>query len=335
MKGFILIALCLFIFSLPLLAQDEGVLAHYGTLKIGGVMQSTFTYEMDTTLDAQTYFALKRSRLLFWGTIVTDQIKYFIQTEGLASPYILDTKLIFDGFIPQTSVAIGRFCPAFTHYMPRSTAKLDLINYPLIVQNYAMWKQCGAQTTTKTDYIDFNLGVFNGYGSSRTSDNNDAKDALVATTIKAAEFIKFIGYGWFGNMLMADETDLASNRFGGGAIVNYPLNEQMSVTVKGEYVMGTNGMGEGIDDLKSAGFYGHVGFNVNPQIELLGRYENFDPDADTDYDAMTWITGGANYRLDGEHAKISANYIMKQSEVAAGVDDVMDDQFIMQFQLFF
>lgn len=343
MKGFILIALCLFIFSLPLLAQDESVLAHYGTLKIGGVMQSTFTYNMDTTA-IQTAFALKRSRLLFWGTILTDQVKYFIQTEGLLSPYILDTKLIFDGFVPQTSIAIGRFCPAFTHYMPRSTAKLDMINYPILVtlkdslgneMAYAMWKQCGVQTTTKTDYIDFNLGVFNGYGSSSTSDNNDAKDALVATTIKAAEFIEFIGYGWFGNMLMADETDLAKNRFGGGAIVNYPLNEQMSVTVKGEYVMGTDGMGEGIDDLKSAGFYGQFGFNVNPQIELLGRFENFDPDADTDYDAMTWITGGANYRIDGDHAKISANYIMKQSEVAEGVDDVMDDQFIMQFQLFF
>ncbi|TET78142.1 MAG: hypothetical protein E3J41_05320, partial [Candidatus Cloacimonadota bacterium] len=95
MKGFILIVLCLFIFTLPLLAQDEGVLAHYGTLKIGGIMQSTFTYNMDT-LDVQTEFALKRSRLLFWGTILNDKIKYFVQTEGLASPYILDTKFIFD-----------------------------------------------------------------------------------------------------------------------------------------------------------------------------------------------------------------------------------------------
>lgn len=343
MKGFILIALCLFIFTLPLLAQDESVLAHYGTLKIGGIMQSTFTYNMDTTA-IQTAFALKRSRLLFWGTILTDQIKYFVQTEGVADFYVLDTKLIFANYIPMTSITIGRFLPNFTHYMPRSTAKLDFINYPIIVtlkddegneMAYAMWRQCGFQTATSTDYVDFNVGVFNGYGSATGGDDNDAKDALAAVSVKAHELVTFFGYGWFGNMLMADDADFAKNRFGGGAIGNYPLNEEMSVTVKGEYVMGTDEQGEGVDDLKSGGFYGQVGFNVNPQIELLGRYENFDPDADTDDDAVTWITGGANYRLVGEHAKISANYIMKKDEVAEGEEDPQDDQFIMQFQLFF
>ena len=340
MKGFILIVLCLFIFTLPLLAQDEGVLAHYGTLKIGGIMQSTFTYNMDED-DVQTEFALKRSRLLFWGTILNDKIKYFVQTEGLTSPYILDTKLIFDNYIPMTSIAIGRYCPAFTHYMPMSTAKLDMIEYPLVVQYYAMWKQCGIQTTTKTDYVDFNLGVFNGYGSSTTSDNNDAKDFLLAAAGKPAEFLKLFGYGWFGNLLMPDDEDLAMNRFGGGAIVNYPLSEEMSVVFKGEYVMGTDEMGGGEGDLNSYGYYAHVGFKVKPQIELLLRYDNIDPDTDAnanDYPgagATTWITLGANYRIDGDHAKISANYIMKKEEVPDGDDEPDNDQFVLQLQLFF
>ncbi len=333
MKGFILAVLCLMIFVLPLSAQDEGILAHYGTLKIGGVMQSWFTYNMDTTA-VQTAFSLKRSRLLFWGTI-TDQVKYFIQTEGLASPYILDTKFIFTDFIPMTSFAIGRFCPAFTHYMPMSTAKLDMVNYPLLVQAYAMWKQNGIQTTTKLDYFDLNLGVFNGYGSSLTGDDNDAKDALASVVIKPVEFLQVLGYGWFGNMLMAGEADLAKNRFGGGAIVTYPLNEQMTVIFKGEYVMGTDEMGEGIDDVSSSGYYAHLGFHVNPVVEILGRYEAFDPNTDVDDNAVTWITGGMNFRLVGDHVKFSANYIMKTNEVPAGADDPDDDQFIVQTQLFF
>lgn len=335
MKGFILIVLCLFIFTLPLLAQDESVLAHYGTLKIGGILQTTFTYNMDED-DDQTEFALKRSRLLFWGTILNDKIKYFVQTEGVASPYILDTKLIFDNYIPMTSIAIGRFCPNFTHYMPMSTAKLDMINYPLVVQSYAMWKQIGIQSATTTDYGDFNLGVFNGYdnddgGGNKWVEDNDAKDVLLAAAGKPAEFVKLFGYGWFGNLLMADTLDFARNRFGGGAIVNYPLSEEMSVVFKGEFCMGIDEQGDGVGDVNSAGYYAHLGFNVNPQVELLLRYDNFDPNDDADDDATTWITLGANYFLDGEHVKFSLNYIMKMEEA----DEFDNDQIVTQAQLFF
>jgi hypothetical protein len=320
------------IFALPLLAQEEGILAHYGSLKIGGVMQSWFTYNMDT-LETETMFSIKRSRLLFWGTI-TDQVKYFVQTEGLASPYILDTKFMFVDFIPMTTIAIGRFCPAFSHYMPRSTAMLDMVNYPILVQEYAMWKQNGIQTTTKMDYFDFNLGVFNGYGSSLTADNNDAKDALASVVVKPMEFIQILGYGWFGNMLMGDTLDYASNRFGGGAVINYPINEEMSFVLKGEYVMGSDEMA-GDTTMSSMGYYAHVGFHFNPMVELVGRYEGFDYDTDTDYNSYTWMTVGANFRLVGDHVKFSANYIMKGEEVPDGVDELDNDQFIFQTQVFF
>lgn len=340
MRGFTLAALCLVIFAMPLLAQDEGILANYGTLKIGGIMQSTFEYNLydedDTLAPPQTSFALKRSRLLFWGTI-TDQIKYFIQTDGVGAPYVLDTKLIFVDFIPMTSITVGRFLPAFTHYMPMSTAKLDLINYPILVGPYAMWRQCGIQTTTTLDYFDFNLGVFNGYPMNDWYDNNDAKDALASVVVKPVEFLQLLGYGWFGNMLMGDDGDLAMNRYGGGAIVNYPLNEQMSVVFKGEYVMGADEQPGDVDDVSSMGYYAHIGFHVNPMVELLGRYEAFDPntDGDVEYDSYSRITGGVNFRLVGDHVKFSANYIMNQEEVPDGVDQIDNDQFVVQSQLFF
>jgi hypothetical protein len=336
MRGFILAAMCLVIFALPLIAQ-EGILANYGSLKVGGIMQSWFTYNMDTT-KVETELTLKRSRLLFWGTI-TDQVKYFVQTEGLSSPYILDTKFMFSDFIPMTTITVGRFCPAFTHYMPMSAAKLDMINYPILVtfkgalgneMAYAMWKQDGIQTTTVLDYVDFNLGVFNGYGSSLPGESNDAKDALASVVVKPVEFLQILGYGWFGSMLIADDADLAENRYGGGAIGHYPINEQMSVVFKAEVVMGSDEQVVG-EDVGSMGYYGHLGFHLNPMVEILGRYESFDPNVDVDDDSYSWITGGANFRLVGDHVKFSANYIMKTEEAG----DYDNDQFIFQTQLFF
>jgi len=333
MKGFILAAICIVLFAIPLFAQDEAVLSHYGTLKVGGILQSTFTYNMDT-LDIQTSFALKRARLLFWGTIMSDKVEYFIQTEGVGSPYVLDTKLIFLNYIPMTSITIGRFLPNFTYYMPSSTAKLDFINYPLVVSGYAMWRQCGVQTATKTDYVDFNLGVFNGYPKNNWNDDNDAKDVLVAGAVKPVEFIKIFGYGWFGNMLMADDADLAANRYGGGVKFTKPLNDQMSVSIQGEYVMGADDI-TADTTMNSAGYYGQLCFRVNPQIELLGRYENFDGNTDVDDNAVSWITGGLNYFIDGDHAKVSLNYIMKKEEVPAGATEPGNDQVVAQFQVFF
>ncbi len=345
MRGLILVALCLAIFSLPLLAQNETVLAHYGTLKIGGILQSTFTYyiyDEDTVENGstgpQTAFALKRTRLLFWGTIVNDNVKYFIQTEGVGSPYVLDTKLIFANYIPQTSFTIGRFLPNFTHYMPMSTAKLDLINYPVIVQAYGMWRQVGLQTATTSDYFDFNLGLFNGFPANSTGEATDAKDVLAAVAVKPAEFIKFIGYFWGGNMVMGDTLDFSNNIYGGGLVMDYPLNEDMTIVLKGEYVMGAN---EWMADstMNSAGFYAHLGFQPNPQFELLGRYDSFDPNTDMDNDASTWITGGVNYFIDGQHAMISANYIMRDVEEASAETRsfyaTCDDEFVVQFQIFF
>lgn len=333
MKRVILIALSITLLSIPLFAQDEAVISHYGSLKIGGIMQSTFTYNLleDTVETPQSAFALKRSRLLFWGKILSDNVSYFVQTEGVSSPYVLDTKLIFKNYIPMTSVTIGRFLPNFTFYMPSSTAKLDFINYPLIVSGYAMWRQVGFQTATKTDYVDFNAGVFNGYPKNSTTEENDAKDVLVAGGFKPVEFIKVIGYGWFGNALLSDTLDLASNRYGGGLSFAKPLNEEMSVSIKGEYVVGSDEMVDTLPDHNSAGFYGQIIFRANPQIEILGRYDSFDPNSDVDDDEVTWLTGGLNYLIESNHAKISINYIKKQE--ATG--EYQNDQFVTQFQIFF
>ncbi|OQX54659.1 MAG: hypothetical protein B5M53_05660 [Candidatus Cloacimonas sp. 4484_209] len=329
MKRLIFTALCFLILSVPLFAQDEPINARYGTLRVGGIIQTTLTYNLDT-LETQTAFALRSSRLLFSGTVLSDRVKYFVQTEGTTSPYVLDTKVMLTNYIPLTTISIGRFLPNFTYYMPRSVAKLDLINYPLFVLNYGMWRQIGIQTTTKTDYVDFNLGVFNGYPQNNWTEDNDGKDILVSGLLKPIDVLRIIGYGWFGNGILGDTLDTVKNRYGGGVIFNKPLSEDMSVYVNVEYCIGSDEI-TSTYNISSAGYYLHLGFKVNPYIELLARYDNYDPDTDNGGDATKWITGGINYNLDGDHVRFSLNYIKKSEETA----EYQNDQLITQFQLYF
>lgn len=298
------------------------------SLKIGGILQSQWDFPMDTTKHVS--FDMKRARFLLWGGVVPNKVKYFLQTDAnLAQGMVLlDMKLQFF-YLPQTEIAIGRFLPNFTHYMPRSTAMLDMINYPLVTTKYAMWRQVGVQTTTKAGKADFDLGIFNGYPANNWTDDNDGKDVMIRATVKPVDFIQLIGYGWMGNILLAEENDLTTNRYGGGILIDKKLNEQMSICINGECILGSN---EKTADttINSMGFYGHVGFKLNPQFEILARFDSFDPNSDVTDNEETWITGGVNYSISGDRAKIYLNYITK-SETPSVDNDILS----IQFQVFF
>jgi hypothetical protein len=104
--------------SIPSVAQslETGL----GTLKLGLILQPTLSWTQ-SELSPSTSLTMKRARFLLFGEIIPGKVKYFVQTETVGSPSLLDMKLQFY-YLPKTEVAIGRFLPSFTHYMPMSTA---------------------------------------------------------------------------------------------------------------------------------------------------------------------------------------------------------------------
>lgn len=306
-----------FMYTSQVVADDlMDVKVGSGPLKIGGILQCWYFNTQDEA-QVQSSFQMKRARLLFWGEIVPEKVKYFIQTDGVGSPFVLDVKLQFY-FIPNTEIAFGRFLPNFTQYMPRSTAKLDLINYPLVVLRYAMWRQVGIQTTTRTKFADFNLGLFNGPANNWT-DNNDAKDFFARVSLKPANRIRLGGYRWQGKSLEG-ESDMDVTRT--GAFLDISLDKGV---FNAEYITGKDG------ELASKGFYAHMGFKVLPKVELLARYDSFDPNTDMEDNGETWITTGLNYFIQSDRAKIFLNYIIKQEETHS----IDNNEFIVQTQIFF
>jgi len=319
-----------------------------GTLKVGGILQAGYTYHLEDD-EGVDGFTLNRARTLFWGCIVPDKIKYFLQFEHKDGTGILDYKARFF-YIRKTEITVGRFLPNFTLYMPSSTAKLEMINYPLTTQKYAMWRQVGVQTTTKTEYIDFNLGIFNGADQkNNTSDNNDAKDFMIRADIHPPmeqAKVNFGGFAWIGKALpvwvdefdtphvLMDET-LKKNRFGGFAKVDYE-NDDLKVRFRGEFVMGKDEMliDEDInnaEEIESQAFFMHLGIQPMPKVEFLFRYDSYDGNTDTDDDGISWITGGVNYYLEGMNSMFYLNYIHKAEEG----DDVDNDLLLAQVQILF
>jgi len=304
-----------------------------GTLRIGGNYQGTFSWYEDD--DNPSEFATKRARLLLFGTLLPEKVKYFVQADAKGSPYLLDTKLILS-YIPKTSVTIGRFVPHYTLYMPKSTAKLNLINYPLTTLRTAMWRQTGVMSKTKTDYLDVTLGIFNGYqtvaGSTALkpndwSDNNDAKDFLIRADFKPVKGMKVGLFGWLGSAYNVDlDKDFDANRFG----ANFEWKTG-NLYLAAEYLMGTTESAETGQDTDLEGFFAHVGYNIGDKWEIHGRFDNFDSNTDLDDDAETWITAGINYKILDWNAMFYLNYVVKDEEGT----EIDNDELVLMFQYSF
>jgi len=326
----ILAAALFLIGSIPSLA--ETMETGKGTLKLGLILQPTLTWTQ-SELSPSTSLTMKRARFLLFGEIIPGKVKYFVQTEVVGSPSLLDMKLQFY-YLPKTEIAIGRFLPSFTHYMPMSTAKLDLINYPLMVLKYGMWRQVGIQTTTTTQYVDFNVGLFNGYPSNNWSDNNDAKDILLRVAGKPNKAFVVFGNAWLGNALGDKSGVLGKDLYGGGILFDKALSESsLAISFRGECLWGKEDTTEGKVD--SLGLYANVGLKINPQVEFLVRYDLFDPNTKTGDNRLDWITAGVNYYLQGQNVMFYLNYIKKINQVGAGLSDPKDDEIILQAQVFF
>jgi hypothetical protein len=340
------------------LAEESGITVGKGTLRIGGILQAGFFYDMTDEEDSGELtdaFTLNRVRFLFWGTIIPDKVKYFVQTETKSTRNtvsLLDYKAQFF-YIEKTEIAVGRFLPNFTIYMPAPTSKLEMINYPMTSTKYAMWRQVGIQSTTTTQYVDFNLGVFNGADQiDNITDNNDAKDFMVRADIKPPieqAKVRFGGFGWIGNALPPtwfadtvlhivpnpDEKSFKKNRFGGFATADY-TKEELTLRFRGEFVVGqddslTAPSVDSTDTRNSQAFFVHVGVQPVKQVEFLARYEAYDPNTDVDEDGISYVTGGVNYYLDGINTMFYLNYIHKMEQGEEVDNDVVQAQVQITF----
>jgi hypothetical protein len=337
-----------------------------GDLKIGGILQAGFTYNVEDDAGTDAFW-MKRGRFLFWGTIIPDKVKYFVQLDHAGGVSLLDYKAQFF-YIEKTEITFGRFLPNFTLYMPYSTAKLELINYPMTTTKYAMWRQVGLQAMVKTDYVHFTGGIFNGADiPNNTSDNNDAKDFLGRVDVMPPMEevnLHFGGYAWIGSSLptytqyithdiydygkaqsnyvitetvvwnFPDET-LERNRFGGFVKADYTKDE-MTFRARGEYIQGSTESlyyqdVDSVSSVDSRAFFGQASIQPVKQVEILARYEAYDPNTDVDDDGISAITGGVNYYMDGINAMLYLNYIHKMEEG----DEVDNDEVQAQVQITF
>lgn len=262
---------------------------------------------------------IRRARLEVRGDVLPTW-EYRLQVDFAGSPKILDAYAVFKPF-DFLKFQAGQFKLPFSADNLMSSAKLEFIDRSQVTEALVSRGKDVLGNNNGRDIggvifgsflkhqdrfiIDYYLGGFNGQGINVT-EKNESKDVvgrLVLHPVKGFD----IGGGYYNGwdfLIMKPDT---------GNFIRHRLVCEMAyswkwLTLKGEYINGQDG------SIRREGFFIQSGFFVWPKkLQLLAKYDQFDPDLKKGGDASRFYIGGFNFFFN-EWAKIGLNYSFKNEE---------------------
>lgn len=279
---------------------------------------------------------IRRARLDFRGTInpIWD---YRLQLEFATSPKILDAYASYKP-LDYFKVQLGQFKVPFSIENLAQSNNMETIDRSQVVEALVArgkdivgnqnGRDIGIQLygslLKQNDrfMVDYYLAAFNGAGINAV-DNNENKDLSGRLVIHPIPGLDIGGAVYAGIDTIAinpARKQVVRNRFGGELSYTWK-----NLTIKGEYI-------EGKDDArKKFGYYAQAGYFVFPKkLQIIAKYDSYDPNKDKEDDDTIWYIGGANYFFN-DFVKIAVNYTYKTEKVNKKNDDIIAAQFQIAF----
>lgn len=181
-----------------------------------------------------------------------------------------------------------------------------------ISRNFGTVRKIGARVIGDYSLIDYDIG---GYSS----------DTYMKSFFPGAEFA-----GWV-NLKPLGKTDgkYGNLKIGGGIQSGH---RNTGYTVKGAYVSydykkfmanfewadadGYNGYSGHVSEKHASGFYTTLGYMITPKVQLLARYDEFDPDKKVRHNNKREYSLGINYFIKGQGLRLIFNYVFCQNDSA-------------------
>jgi hypothetical protein len=312
----------LFIFVRMAFADEQPQL----TQQLGGTIQtwmSASQYGADTTNMA---IGLRRVRIRYYAQY--DKAKFYIQSD-IISGLLLDARIEYH-FNNNFNIRAGRFIGAGVRGGGlTSHTKLDIIERPFMVRSWGSgtvgsdYRDFGIQAEGKVADFTGRLWLHNGDGKNNItnrvgdfyrgkSQNNTlatAVDAMLIYKPAAVKGLEVGGHYGVGNKNIKDYSSYSAyayfkpGRFSFKAELISLTDKEANKTMRGYYLFG--------------------GYKITNTIEVLGRFENYDPNIDIGSDDINIITiGAALYEFeDTKNHRIAAAFVMP-TETGTDLEDL-------------
>jgi phosphate-selective porin OprO and OprP len=283
-------------------------------------------------------FDIRRARIDLKGAL-TPYLSYRLQTEFADKPKIIDAYAevkVKDYLI----ITAGQFKIPLSLENLTSSNKLEMIDRSMVVEALAArgkdvignqnGRDIGVQlsgTALKLNnlpFLDYRIGVFNGSGIMLGDTANEAKDVgtrFNLTPLKGLAVAVSYYNGW-GRALKPDVPGRSQERDRTGFEASYVTSR---ISLKGEYLIGHDGI------TNRQGWYIQAGYFVIPlKLQVLGRYDTFDPNTDKNNNIFTNYTFGGNYNFNNL-SRVQAFYTFRELQAS----DANLNYFSVQLQIGF
>lgn len=171
-------------------------------------------------------------------------------------------------------------------------------------------------------YVDYYVGVFNDGFLLNDVDNNNAKTVAGHLVLKPLPDWRIGAFGQAGD---TGASNADQDRW--GFDTQY---ERDRISFKAEYAHGRDGT------VNSQGFYLQPGYYlIKDKLQLVGRYDWFDPNNDTSHNEIQEISGALNWYFYKHNAKFQFEYMRRINQAPpAGVQE-NEDVLLMNLQTAF
>jgi hypothetical protein len=281
--------------------------------------------------------------LRFYGEL-DKKFGYFIQTNFINTPAILDAKLYYK-FSEQFIIDAGLFkAPLSKEFLIPADA-IDFVNRARAVAVLAPGRQIGVQARGRIDSgvpVDYHLGIFNGNGfGPNTNDNNDFLYAarlavfpislsdesssqleLGANAMSSKD--RLIRINPLLNPFVFDALFFSGTRTVYGVDFRYTGGDFL---LAGEYLQG-NYDGDlyylaadtSIGSVKPNGYHLTAGYMLASGLQILGRWDRFK--ADSGADNPDWLIIGLNF-WPSKVSELQLNYMINTGTSAMKFHQVL------------
>ena len=186
---------------------------------------------------------------------------------------------------------------------------IPFMNYSQISRNIGNVRKFGARIIGDYDLIEYDFG---GYSS----------DTYFREFFPGAEFTGWVNFkplgktdGRYGKMKIGGGLSSGHDRFTYNVIGAYARYEYKKFKTDFEFsnANGYNG-NNGLCSNHARGLYSSMYYRIHPKVELLARYDKFQPNLDVSNGDIKEYVTGINYFIKGQGLKVILNYVFRQND---------------------
>ena len=185
---------------------------------------------------------------------------------------------------------------------------LPFVTRSQIARNFGSTRALGVRLIGNYSLLDYNLAL-------------NSSDRFFRDWFPGTEFTGWVDFkplgktdGKYGRLIIGGGLNAGKN------VTNYTVGslyvayKYKKLWTNFEYGIADGYNGSAVSTNKAMGFNGTIGYKIIPQLQIIARYDFFDPNRDTDHNNRQEYTAGINYFIKGQALRLILNYVFCQNQ---------------------